>query len=102
MPLKVGSRLKSAVCSTEVIVVRAPSTDVALSCGGTPMLAQGEEAPAGAAIDSALSSGAPLGKRFANDDLGIEVLVTKGGDGTLCANVEAIPLKEAKALPTSD
>jgi len=102
MPLKVGSRLKSAVCTAEVIVVRAPSGDVALTCGGAPMLAQGEDAPAGATIDASLKGGAPLGKRFANDELGIELLVTKAGDGTLCANGEPIRLKEAKTLPTSD
>ncbi len=102
MPLKVGSRLKSAVCTAEVIVVRAPSDDVDLSCGGAPMVAQGEDAPAGATLDANLKAGAPLGKRFSNDELGLELLVTKGGDGTLCVNGEPIPLKEAKALPTSD
>ena len=102
MPLKVGTRLRSAVCSTEVIVVRAPSDDVALACGGASMMQQGEEAPAGASIDAKLSDGSPLGKRFASDDLGIEVLVTKAGDGTLTVNGEPLPLKEAKALPTSD
>jgi hypothetical protein len=102
MPLKVGTRLRSAVCSTEVIIVRAPSDDVALACGGAAMMQQGEDAPAGASIDSSLSGGSPLGKRFASDDLGLEVLVTKAGDGTLTVNGEPLPLKEAKALPTSD
>ncbi|MBW8825467.1 MAG: hypothetical protein JF603_03820 [Acidobacteria bacterium] len=102
MPLKVGTRLRSAVCTTEVIIVRAPSDDVALACGGTTMLQQGEDAPAGATLDAGLSGGSPLGKRFASDDLGIEVLVTKAGDGTLTVNGEPLPLKEAKALPTSD
>ena len=32
-----GQRLHSAVCATEVIVVRAPDAPVDLSCGGHPM-----------------------------------------------------------------
>ena len=32
--VKVGSRLKSAVCATEVMVVGAPDADVDITCGG--------------------------------------------------------------------
>ena len=34
--LKAGSRLKSAVCSSELMVVVAPEEDVTLTCGGAP------------------------------------------------------------------
>jgi hypothetical protein len=102
MPLKVGTRLRSAVCTTEVIVVRAPKEDVDLTCGGATMLAQGQEAPEGTTLDASQAGGSPVGKRFAVDELGLELLVTKGGDGTLCANGEPVPQKEAKALPSSD
>ena len=33
--LKPGLRLKSAVCATEIMVIRAPSLDAVLACGGT-------------------------------------------------------------------
>ena len=38
--LKAGTRLRSAVCNTEVMVVLAPSGDVELTCGGTSMIDQ--------------------------------------------------------------
>jgi hypothetical protein len=101
MPLKVGSRLKSNVCTTEVMVVRAPVDDVVLTCGGSPMAAPGEEVTAHS-IDPDHVGGAQLGKRYANEQLGLEVLVTKPGDGTLCVNGDVLELKGAKGLPASD
>ena len=47
MKLKAGTRVKSAVCATEVMVIQAPDADLDLRCGGAPMLAIGETAPAG-------------------------------------------------------
>ena len=41
MELRAGSRLKSAVCATEVIAVKAPSDDIDVRCGGVPMLDAG-------------------------------------------------------------
>src|SRR5271170_3387420 len=38
MELKPGSVWHSAVSSAQVIVVRAPSVEVSLTCGGLPML----------------------------------------------------------------
>jgi hypothetical protein len=101
MLLKVGSRLKSTVCTAEVMVVRAPGDDVALTCGGAPMSAPGEEV-AGQTIDPDLATGAQLGKRYADEELGLEVLVTKAGDGTLSVNGTVLELKGAKGLPASD
>ena len=47
--LKAGTRLKSAVCDTEVMVIAAPAGEVEVSCGGAPMLdADGES---GGALD---------------------------------------------------
>ena len=40
--LKAGARLKSAVCTTEVIVVKTPSGNVDVTCGGVPMVAANE------------------------------------------------------------
>ena len=47
-------------------------------------------------------SGSLIGKRFADADSGLELLVTKAGAGTLALDGVAIPLKEAKPLPSSD
>ncbi len=99
--LKVGARLRSAVCATEVIVVAAPAGDVDISCGGVPMLGAGEEAPNGATLDS---SGEPtlLGKRYTNAAGDLELLCTKAGDGSLSLGGERLVTKDAKPLPSSD
>ena len=100
--LKPGSRWRSAVCSTEVVVVKAPGEPVSLECGGHPMVPQGDEPPAGLAVDPGFAEGTKMGKRFADPDSGIELLATKGGDGTLAVGGVAVPLKDAKPLPSSD
>jgi hypothetical protein len=102
MELKAGSRLHSAVCATEVIVVRPPKGAVDLRCGGQPMLPHGTEAAAGRSIDPAFASGSLIGKRYASEELGLELLVTKAGDGTLAVGDTPIELKDAKPLPSSD
>ena len=99
---KAGSRWRSAVCDTEVVIVRAPTTDVELGCGGQPLLPLDAERPTGGSPDPALAEGSPVGKRYADDASGAELLVTKAGAGTLTANGVAIPRKDAKPLPSSD
>ena len=99
---KPGTRLHSAVCATEVVVIAAPAEDIALSCGGAPLLAEGEAAPAGSAAASAAGEGTQLGKRYTNDAGTLELLCVKRGEGTLaCAGV-ALQIKGAKPLPSSD
>ena len=102
MELKSGSRWRSAVSDTEVIVVRAASSDKTLECGGHPMLPQGEDKPSGLTIDPAFAEPSAVGKRFEDADSGLEVLVTKAGDGTLALDGVALPMKGAKPLPSSD
>src|SRR6516162_7654309 len=51
MDLKSGSRWRSAVSDTEVIVVRAPSSPLTLECGGQAMVPHGAEKPAGQSVD---------------------------------------------------
>ena len=53
-------------------------------------------------LDPSFASGSLIGKRFADADSGLELLVTKAGAGTLTLDGVAIPLKEAKPLPSSD
>ena len=99
--LKVGDRLRSAVCATEVIVVRAPSSPVALTCGGEPMGPLVPGAPADGPGPGA-GEGAQLGKRYAEEDGALELLVTKGGAGPLELDGVPLPVKQAKPLPSSD
>ena len=58
--MKPGTKLKSVVCDTEVMVIRAG--DAVVDCGGKPMA---EERPAErAAIDPAFAEGTRMGKRY--------------------------------------
>src|SRR5262245_8089100 len=99
--LKVGSRLRSAVCTTEVIVIAAPSGDVDVRCGGAPMLGMGE-APAGGAVAADAAGGTALGKRYVTASGELELLCTKPGQGSLGLGSTPLVLKEAKPLPSSD
>ncbi len=98
---KPGARLRSAVCDTEMVVIAAPGGDLEISCGGAPMLAEGEEA-SGAGLDGGAAEGTELGKRYTNGAGDLELLCVKPGAGSLAANGEALVLKGAKPLPSSD
>lgn len=98
---KPGTRLKSAVCNTEVMVVLAPATEVGLACGGAAMVEMGSEATGGD-LDSAHSDGTQIGKRYTNEAGDLEVLCTKPGDGSLSVDGVALQVKGAKPLPSSD
>jgi hypothetical protein len=100
--LKPGLRLKSAVCSTEVMVIRSPGTAALLSCGGVEMLAVTETAAAGAKPDPAHAHGSLIGKRYVDAAEALELLCTKGGEGSLSVDGAALSVKQAKALPSSD
>ena len=99
--LKAGARLRSAVCDTQVMVIAAPAGDVALSCGGAPLLEATSSAARGA-IDPEHKNGSQIGKRYVNEDGSLELLCTKPGEGSLALAGKALKLKEAKALPSSD
>jgi hypothetical protein len=101
MQLKAGTRLQSTTCDTQVVVVKAPDQDVDVRCGGHPMVPVDQAAERVAPADGP-SEGTLLGKRYAVDELGLELLCSKAGDGTLTVGGEPIPRKEAKALPSSD
>jgi len=100
MELKPGKRLRSAVCSTELMVVKAPATAIQLVCGGTPMYAPGEAVPVGS-LDPRFATGTLIGKCYVHDS-GLEVLCTKPGDGSLSIDGEILVEKDAKPLPASD
>ena len=99
--LKPGVRLRSAVCDTEVVVIAAPAAEVTLSCGGAPLLEEGQEADASVTLETG-GDGTQLGKRYTDEDGVLELLCVKPGAGALAANVVALFLKGAKPLPSSD
>ncbi len=99
--LKPGTKLRSAVCSTEVIVVKSPTAPVEVECGGAPMVPATADATGGA-VDPARAEGTLLGKRYVHESAGLEVLCTKAGDGSLSVAGELLPQKDAKPLPSSD
>jgi hypothetical protein len=100
--LKAGSRWASQACETEVVVVRGATQPVSLECGGHPMVPITDDHSAKVELDPSFSGGSPVGKRFANPEVGVELLVTKAGTGSLALDGVAVPLKDAKPLPASD
>jgi hypothetical protein len=100
--LKLGSRHKSAVCDTQVMVIRATAEPVDLRCGGVSMIEMTGTPPEGAALDPQHAGGALIGKRYINAADKIELLCTKGGQGSLAVGDETLDIKQAKALPSSD
>jgi hypothetical protein len=102
MKMTAGSRWRSVVDTTEVVVVRPPNDDADLECGGQTMVAVGSDGGTTAAIDPEFSDGTQLGKRYTDDDAGLEVLCTKAGEGSLAVSGRMLQLKSAKPLPASD
>ena len=101
--LKPGQRLRSQVCTTEVIIVRAPKSQLELACGGRPMVDIAEPVAADARPAPGLDTGSELGKRYtAPEDDVVEVLVTVAGAGTLSAGSTPLVLRATKPLPSSD
>jgi hypothetical protein len=102
MELRAGTRLKSAVDSTEIIVVKPSTNGNELRCGGVAMVPLGEAAPEGLTIADHARGGTQLGKRYVSAEAGLEVLCTKGGEGTLALGDTPLELQGAKPLPPSD
>ncbi len=101
LTMRAGERFSSAVCSTEIIVVRPPAEGVDLRCGGVamrPVIDSGDRLP----IDTAFSGGTQIGKRYSDSESGLEVLCTKNGEGLLSIGERMLCLKQSKPLPSSD
>jgi hypothetical protein len=98
--LKPGARYKSAVCETQVMVVKSPAGEHDLRCGGVAMLAP--TADGSGTLDPAFAAGTMIGKRYVNADESLELLCTKGGKGSLSLGDTVLEVKQAKALPSSD
>ena len=99
--MKKGTKLRSAVCETEVIVIRA--SDVVVECGGSPMLEPPEgRPPTREGVTPAFAQGTKIGKRYVDAGDSIELLCVRGGEGSLSIGGVALQLKDAKPLPASD
>jgi len=97
--MKAGTKLKSAVCDAEVMVIKA-AADSAFACGGAPMVEErsGEKGT----IDPAFAEGVKMGKRYTDAVGTVELLCIKPGAGSLSMGGVALQLKDAKPLPASD
>jgi hypothetical protein len=99
-PLRPGDQLASTVCSTRVVVVRAPGqSQPVIACGGSPMM------PAAGAPAALASGGAPatlIGKRYVDAAQTLELLCTSSGAGALSCDGAPMSVKAAKPLPASD
>src|SRR5260221_1129751 len=98
-----GQALASPVDTTTVIVVRDRDSEIDVTCAGVEMWDPkgGGEAPGGTADPEQLT-GSLLGKRYAHDELGLELLCTKAGQGTIAVNGVPLAQKGPKPLPASD
>jgi hypothetical protein len=96
--MKPGTKLKSTVCDTEVMVIRG--SDAVAECGGSPML---ETRPTErGAINPAFAQGTKIGKRYVDAAGSCELLCVKAGQGSLAIAGVALLIKDAKPLPSSD
>jgi hypothetical protein len=93
--LKPGTRLKSAVCDAEFMIIKAGGSDE-LTCGGVTLDESSE------AADADKMNGCVIGKRYINAEESIEVLCVKTGEGSLYCNDEELMTKDTKKLPSSD
>ncbi|MFB4303872.1 hypothetical protein [Actinomadura sp. NTSP31] len=99
MQLRPGLKLNSIVSQAQVVVVRAPSGDVDLRCGGQPMVVADTAERAGRPADG---DQLLIGKRYADDTGTLELLCTRAGAGGLAVGDRPLAIKAAKPLPASD
>ncbi len=107
--LRPGDQLASTVCSTRVVVIRAPAERQPLiACGGSPMVPRtpGPQPPSGGPGPQPPSGGADavtlIGKRYVDAAETVELLCTSSGAGELSCDGAPMTVKAAKPLPASD
>ena len=96
--MKPGTKLKSQVCDTEVMVIRAGAGTI--ECGGVAMAESKPDALG--ALSAEYSNGSLMGKRYVDAGATFELLCVKPGKGTLSVDGVALSTKDAKPLPASD
>jgi hypothetical protein len=100
--MKPGIRLRSAVCDTEVIVIKAGAESLVLECGGSPMVEAGTQPTRRPKLDPRLSGGSEVGKRYGDPARNLEVLCVRAGAGTLTLSGHPLPVISARPLPSAD
>jgi hypothetical protein len=101
MDIKAGQRLACPSCTTELVVVRPPSGPATVTCGGDDVVDPAGERPGGGHGETT-EDGAQVGKRYTDEESGLEVLCSKPGPGSLACDGRVMPVKGAKPLPSSD
>jgi hypothetical protein len=96
--MKPGTKLKSAVCDTEVMIIRSGAGSI--ECGGAAM-AEAKPETMGA-LSAAYATGSLMGKRYVDAAATFELLCVKPGKGSLSVDGVALSIKDAKPLPASD
>ncbi len=102
MQITVGDRLQSVACEAQVIVIRAPAEPVSLTCGGAPMVRIDAQSQATTPPGSGAGGALALGKRYTDEDGGLELLIMRAGNGPLELNGSPLEIKPPKPLPSSD
>jgi hypothetical protein len=102
MKLSAGTKLASAVCAMQAIVIRPPEQEGVLTAGDAPMAVAGETPAAASQLSEPEAGHALPGKRYTDQASGLEVLCTKAGKAAMAFDGRALTLKEAKPLPASD
>lgn len=102
MKLAAGTKLRSTVCKMEGIVIREPQQDGMIECGGQSMVEAKQPASTSQELSAPEPSQALIGKRYVDEESGLEILCTKQGLGALSFAGRALTLKQAKPLPSSD
>jgi hypothetical protein len=96
--MKPGTKLKSQVCDTEVMVIRAGAGTI--ECGGVAM-AEGKPDALGT-LNADHAGGSLIGKRYVDAAAAFELLCVKPGKGSLSVDGVALSIKDSKPLPASD
>jgi hypothetical protein len=103
MQLKPGQRLRSQVCTTEVIIIQAPEADLDLTCGGARMVDMSVPLKLEAPPASTALGGTQVGKRYTDRSTGsLQLLVTKAGTGELAVGDTPLVIMQPRPLPSSD
>jgi hypothetical protein len=87
-----GVRLRSAVCSCEIVVVRAPEDSVDLRCGGHPFVSLESEVETSQNIQADFDGGSLRAKRYSDEAIRIEVLCTTSGKGSISVGTTVLTI----------
>ena len=96
--MKPGTKLKSAVCDTEVMVIRGERRHRRMR--RCPWWKNGPLTHG--ALNPDFAAGTLIGKRYVDPAGAVELLCVKPGKGSLSIGGVALQTKDAKTLPSSD